>query len=100
MVTRKPFCLPKAGLALETRLQIALDVVEGIRFLHSQGLVHRDVKLKNVLVRKSCFPQGNSLSLHVSDLWKEVHIHQGFPSGSDSKESACNGGDSCLGDEP
>ena len=57
MVTCKPFCLPKAELALETRLQIALDVVEGIRFLHSQGLVHRDVKLKNVLVSKSCFPR-------------------------------------------
>ena len=31
-------------------MQIALDVVEGIRFLHSQGLLHRDIKLKNVLV--------------------------------------------------
>lgn len=52
-VTNKLFCFPKAGLTLKTRLQIALDVVEGIRFLHSQGLVHRDIKLKNVLVRKS-----------------------------------------------
>ncbi|XP_003220409.1 dual serine/threonine and tyrosine protein kinase isoform X1 [Anolis carolinensis] len=43
----------KAGLALEIRLQIALDVVEGIRFLHSQGLVHRDIKLKNVLLDKN-----------------------------------------------
>ncbi|XP_026532593.1 dual serine/threonine and tyrosine protein kinase isoform X1 [Notechis scutatus] len=43
----------KAGLTLETRLQIALDVVEGIRFLHSQGLVHRDIKLKNVLLDKN-----------------------------------------------
>lgn len=42
----------KAGLSLETRLQIAIDVVEGIRFLHSQGLVHRDIKLKNVLLDK------------------------------------------------
>ena len=32
------------------RLQVALDVVDGLRFLHSQGLIHRDVKLKNVLV--------------------------------------------------
>ncbi|KAJ1138134.1 hypothetical protein NDU88_004525 [Pleurodeles waltl] len=40
----------KADLSLETRLQIALDVVEGIRFLHSRGLVHRDIKLKNVLL--------------------------------------------------
>lgn len=43
---------PQAGLELKPRLQIALDVVEGIRYLHSQGLVHRDIKLKNVLVRK------------------------------------------------
>uniref|UniRef100_A0A672L8M0 Dual serine/threonine and tyrosine protein kinase n=1 Tax=Sinocyclocheilus grahami TaxID=75366 RepID=A0A672L8M0_SINGR len=40
----------KAGLSLKERLQIALDVVEGIRFLHSQGLLHRDIKLKNVLL--------------------------------------------------
>lgn len=44
------------------RLQVAIDVVDGLRFLHSQGLVHRDVKLKNVLV-----------SLHSSSrvkIWK------------------------------
>ena len=57
LVTREPFCLPKAGLTLETRLQIALDVVEGIRFLHSQGLVHRDIKLKNVLVSRAVSPR-------------------------------------------
>lgn len=32
------------------RLQVAVDVVQGIRFLHKQGLIHRDIKLKNVLV--------------------------------------------------
>ncbi|RVE73503.1 hypothetical protein OJAV_G00049870 [Oryzias javanicus] len=42
----------KAGLSVRERLQIALDVVEGIRFLHSQGLLHRDIKLKNVLLDK------------------------------------------------
>ncbi len=33
------------------RIRIALDVVEGLRYLHGLGLVHRDIKLKNVLVR-------------------------------------------------
>ncbi|XP_055935638.1 dual serine/threonine and tyrosine protein kinase-like isoform X3 [Argiope bruennichi] len=42
----------KMGLPWKTRLQIALDVVQGIRFLHGQGLVHRDIKLKNVLLDK------------------------------------------------
>ncbi|XP_068599104.1 dual serine/threonine and tyrosine protein kinase [Brachionichthys hirsutus] len=42
----------KAGLSLKERLQVALDVVEGIRFLHGQGLLHRDIKLKNVLLDK------------------------------------------------
>lgn len=44
------FLILQAGLSLQERLQIALDVVEGIRFLHGQGLLHRDIKLKNVLV--------------------------------------------------
>ena len=40
----------KVGLDRVTRMQIACDVVEGIRFLHSRGLLHRDIKLKNVMV--------------------------------------------------
>jgi serine/threonine protein kinase len=35
------------------RMNIALDVVEGLRYLHGLGLVHRDIKLKNVLVSYS-----------------------------------------------
>ncbi|XP_062594539.1 dual serine/threonine and tyrosine protein kinase-like isoform X3 [Saccostrea cucullata] len=42
----------KQGLDWLSRIVVAIDVVEGIRFLHSQGLVHRDIKLKNVLLDK------------------------------------------------
>ncbi len=48
----------KTGLDWLVRLQISLDVVEGIRYLHGRGLVHRDIKLKNVLVRFNCVDFG------------------------------------------
>lgn len=43
----------KNGLHWQTRIQIALDVVAGLRFLHNHGLIHRDIKLKNVLLDKN-----------------------------------------------
>ncbi|GAA28841.2 non-specific serine/threonine protein kinase [Clonorchis sinensis] len=40
----------KQGLSWLRRLIVARDVAEGVRYLHSQGLIHRDIKPRNVLL--------------------------------------------------
>lgn len=52
-MTRDLYCGLNQGLTWPVRLRVAIDVVKGVRYLHSQGLVHRDIKLKNVLLDNS-----------------------------------------------
>ncbi|XP_063680560.1 dual serine/threonine and tyrosine protein kinase-like [Bolinopsis microptera] len=42
--------LKSKSLDPRTRFNVSLDIVEGARYLHNQGLVHRDLKLQNVLL--------------------------------------------------
>nr|XP_025884468.1 serine/threonine-protein kinase STY13-like [Solanum lycopersicum] len=43
----------KKKLPLDTTIQVALDVAKGLNYIHSNKIVHRDVKTKNLLVDKN-----------------------------------------------
>eukprot|EP01117_Protostelium_nocturnum_P006298 TRINITY_DN2274_c0_g1_i1.p1 TRINITY_DN2274_c0_g1~~TRINITY_DN2274_c0_g1_i1.p1 ORF type:complete len:1291 (-),score=300.01 TRINITY_DN2274_c0_g1_i1:55-3927(-) len=44
--------LQKRNLPLETKVQIAFDIVGALRYLESERIVHNDVSARNVLVRE------------------------------------------------
>ena len=41
---------PVTRLSLSQKLQIAIDIAEAMVFLHSSGIIHRDLKSLNVLI--------------------------------------------------
>jgi len=47
----------EAGLGLRERIELLLQVVEGVRYAHRKGIVHRDLKPSNILVDDSGRPK-------------------------------------------
>ncbi|GAB5361537.1 hypothetical protein AAMO2058_000721500 [Amorphochlora amoebiformis] len=55
----------KQKLSVSTRVQLALDIAEGMSYLHKRRIVHRDLKSTNVLVQED--PETGSLVAKIAD---------------------------------
>ena len=42
--------LVAGGLSIEKKIQIAVDICEGLAHAHAQGIVHRDIKPANIMI--------------------------------------------------
>jgi hypothetical protein len=51
-----------SAFTFNKKLEILMDVVKGMQYLHSMGLIHRDVKTSNILVSFFCVELLNHLA--------------------------------------
>ena len=74
LVSERMRCDLQEGLpaisSMRKRLEIALDVAKALQYLHAEDLIHRDVKVQNVLVSelipKRAFFMGAAFKKSVS----------------------------------
>ncbi|KAG0557276.1 hypothetical protein KC19_11G116100 [Ceratodon purpureus] len=67
---KQPANLQKSPLSLDVALDCMLQIAKGMRYLHSRGMAHRDLKGGNVLVKPSENPELRNrgyLSLKLTD---------------------------------
>ncbi|CAM9576736.1 unnamed protein product, partial [Ectocarpus fasciculatus] len=69
-------CLAR-NLSWDLRIRIALDVIEGINYMHDNKIVHRDIKTTNILITsdwraKVC---DFSFACHIENLSKHDYVY-------------------------
>ena len=66
--------IQKAILTLPSLLKVAIDVSEGMKYLHQKDIIHRDIKAANLLMdEKGVSLHCNSLAIVSSLMLSNVH---------------------------
>ena len=50
-------------LTIHQSLKLVIDILQGLQYAHSKGIIHRDIKPENILLKL----EGNTWTAHISD---------------------------------
>jgi serine/threonine protein kinase len=70
--TLSEYMINAGPLSLRCRLQLALEIAEGILALHRAGVIHADIKASNVLV----FGSGEAVTAKISDFGSAILVDE------------------------
>jgi len=75
------------SISVSTRVQLALDVAEGMQFLHKRRIVHRDLKSSNVLVQQDQYGKGFIAKIADFGLSRIIMSQSRVPNSGSSRSS-------------
>jgi len=59
--------LPGRTFSLSQAVQIVVEVMKGLKFIHEKNFVHRDIKSENVLLKKVQKSNGYDIEYKIAD---------------------------------
>jgi len=73
IISNKNYCNLSLSMKAEMVYDVLLQILEGLKILHSTGIIHRDIKLENFLVKKG---ESNRSTVKIADFGFSCYIKE------------------------
>eukprot|EP01034_Spumella_vulgaris_P027698 gene27698-34461_t len=70
---------PRMNLSVHTRIRILADIALSVEYIHSLGIVHRDIKTHNILISSDFKPKITDFGLSKSKSTSDASGYKGTP---------------------
>ncbi len=74
--TLKQYLRENEDIILEDKLKLIMGIGKGIKYLHSMGVMHRDIKPQNIFLKEGLPKIGNlGISKHLKEILQQTQAH-------------------------